>query len=155
MALFRAASGGGAPAKAAAELTAGWMAMAVRSFSRKRAEDVRKINPKVPREEAYEISEGLMKIVKDHGPLTVSNTWNRVKEAGINGVNSKTHMKILLKWMRGRSMLKLSCARVGNTKKFLYSIKTEDDDDSVVTEKPVLETAKAPFKGKKAMKIKH
>lgn len=55
------------------------MATAVRHFSRKRAEDVRRINPKVPKDEAVEISKGLLQIVKDHGPLTVSDTWNRVK----------------------------------------------------------------------------
>lgn len=43
------------------------------------------------------------------------------QEAAISGLNSKTHMKIMLKWMRGRSMLKQVCNRVGNNKRFLVS----------------------------------
>jgi hypothetical protein len=42
-----------------------------RHFSRKRAVDVRRINPKVPKEEAVAISERLLQILSDHGPLTV------------------------------------------------------------------------------------
>ncbi|KAF3335161.1 hypothetical protein FCM35_KLT19668 [Carex littledalei] len=149
MQFFRAASGGGGG------VAGGWMANAVRHFSRKRAEDVRRINPKVPKEEAVEISKGLLQIVNDHGPLTVSDTWNRVKDAGISGLNSKTHMKLLLKWMRGRRMLKLSCGHVGNSKKFFYSTKTEED--SGVPTVPVLTTVKksgslSPKKGAKKIK---
>lgn len=51
----------------------------VRYFSRKRAENVRKINPKVPREEAYSIAQTLYGIIKEKGPLTISNTWNHAK----------------------------------------------------------------------------
>ncbi|XP_008644946.1 uncharacterized protein [Zea mays] len=39
------------------------------------------------------------------------------KDAGIAGLNSKTHMKILLKWMTGRNVVKLTCVHVGNAKK--------------------------------------
>ncbi|KAJ4773405.1 thiamine-phosphate synthase [Rhynchospora pubera] len=149
MQFLRAANGGGGAS------AGGWMATAVRHFSRKRAEDVRRINPKVPKEEAVEISKGLLQILKDHGPLTVSDTWNRVKEAGLSGLNSKTHMKLLLKWMRGRRMLRLTCAHIGNSKKFYYS--TKSDEDSGVPAVPILETAKragslSPKKGHKMIK---
>lgn len=50
------------------------------------------------------------------------------QDAGISGLNSKTHMKILLKWMTGRRIVKLSCVQVGNTKKFLYSQYTESSE---------------------------
>ncbi|CAN6286143.1 unnamed protein product [Urochloa humidicola] len=92
-----------------------------RHFSRKRSVDVRRINPKVPKEEAVAISGRLLQILSDHGPLTVGNTWNHAKDAGISGLNSKTHMKILLKWMTGRRVVKLTCVHVGNAKKFLYT----------------------------------
>lgn len=64
-------------------------------------------------------------------------------------------MKLLLKWMRGRSMLKLSCAHVGNSKKFFYSTKT--DDDSGIPAVPDLKTVKkagslSPKRGAKMMK---
>ncbi|KAJ1292669.1 hypothetical protein BS78_01G007500 [Paspalum vaginatum] len=99
-----------------------------RHFSRKRSVDVRRINPKVPKEEAVAISGRLLQILTDHGPLTVGNTWNHAKDADISGLNSKTHMKILLKWMTGRRIVKLSCVHVGNAKKFLYSPFTESPD---------------------------
>nr|XP_027083977.1 uncharacterized protein LOC113706302 [Coffea arabica] len=93
----------------------------VRYFSRKRAPNLRKINPKVPQQEAAVIAESLYHIIKQNGPLSVSNTWNHAKEAGINGLNSKTHMKLMLKWMTGRSMLKQTCNHVGSSKKFVLS----------------------------------
>ncbi|XP_039825390.1 uncharacterized protein LOC120687456, partial [Panicum virgatum] len=101
-----------------------------RHFSRKRSVDVRRINPKVPKEEAVAISGRLLQILSDHGPLTVGNTWNHAKDAGISGLNSKTHMKVLLKWMTGRRVVKLTCVHVGNAKKFLYSPYTESSEGS-------------------------
>nr|ACG42831.1 hypothetical protein [Zea mays] len=101
-----------------------------RHFSKKRSVDVRRINPKVPKEEAVAISGRLLQILSDHGPLTVGNTWNHAKDAGIAGLNSKTHMKILLKWMTGRNVVKLTCVHVGNAKKFLYSPSTESSSSS-------------------------
>lgn len=62
--------GGGATASAGA---------LVRYFSKKRIPDIRRINPKVPRQEATAISNGLYQIFKEHGPLSVSNTWNHAK----------------------------------------------------------------------------
>ncbi|XP_052210471.1 uncharacterized protein LOC127813510 isoform X2 [Diospyros lotus] len=99
----------------------GAKAIFLRFFSRKCAPNLRKINPKVPPQEAASIAEGLYHVIKQHGPLTTPNTWNHVKEAGISGLNSKTHMKIMLKWMRGRKMLKQSCSQVGSSKKFFLS----------------------------------
>ncbi|KAF8111368.1 hypothetical protein N665_0076s0341 [Sinapis alba] len=98
----------------------------VRYMSRERAVNVRKINPKVSIQEAHIISNSLYDVFKKHGPLSVPNTWLRAQEAGVSGLNSKTHMKLLLKWMRGRKMLKLICNQVGSSKKFFHSILPDD-----------------------------
>ena len=47
----------------------------VRYMSRTRAVNVRKINPKVPIPEAHSIASSLYDVIKQHGPLTVPNTW--------------------------------------------------------------------------------
>ncbi|CAL1386645.1 unnamed protein product [Linum trigynum] len=123
----------------------------VRYFSKERAVNVRKINPKVPFPEAFAISESLYNIIKQNGPLTVPNTWNLAKEANISGLNSKTHMKIMLKWMRGRKMLKLLCTQVGSNKKFMHCTLPEDPQSapapnshglSLSTEKPIIRKKK-------------
>ncbi|XXG76326.1 hypothetical protein AAC387_Pa08g0693 [Persea americana] len=132
-------------------LIQGAAATFVRYFSRKRSPNLRKINPKVQPQEASVIAKDLYQIIKSNGPLTVPKTWDHVKEAGINGLNSKTHMKIMLKWMRGRKMLKLFCTHIGSSKKFLHSTLPEEPltvlpDSSTA---PVLETAKPSGKRKK------
>lgn len=98
----------------------------LRHFSRTRAPNLRKINPKVPPQEAATIAESLYHVIQQHGPLTLPNTWNLVKEANISGLNSKTHMKLMLKWMRGRNMLKQFCHHVGSSKKFMLSVLPEE-----------------------------
>ncbi|KQK12057.1 uncharacterized protein LOC100833957 [Brachypodium distachyon] len=125
--------GGGGGGGGGAMGTMAWEVVK-RHFSRKRAVDVRRINPKVPKEEAVAISGRLLQILADHGPLTVGNTWNHAKDASIDGLNSKTHMKILLKWMWGRRIIKLSCTQAGNTKKFLYSPFTAADSEAAAEE---------------------
>ena len=47
----------------------------VRYFSRKRADNLRKINPKVSPQEASSIARHLYDLLKQNGPLTVSNAW--------------------------------------------------------------------------------
>lgn len=71
--LFRGGGGGGGGAAAAAAMNF------VRHFSQKRAPDIKRISPKVPKEEAKAISQSLYQIIKDHGPLSVANTWNHAK----------------------------------------------------------------------------
>lgn len=110
------------------------------SSSRKRAPNLRKINPRVLPQEAASIAEGLHQVIKANGPLTISNTWNHAKDAGISGLSSKTHMKLMLKWMRGRSMLKLMCNGVGSNKKFLLTslpeVPGQNQPDSSMEQKP-------------------
>lgn len=91
----------------------------VRYMSKKRAENLRKINPKVPYPEATSIAQNLYNLVKDRGPLSIGAAWTNAQEAGVGGLNSKTHMKIMLKWMRGKNLLKQVCQHVGSNKKFL------------------------------------
>ncbi|GLU17653.1 hypothetical protein SLE2022_340110 [Rubroshorea leprosula] len=121
----------------------------VRYMSRSRAVNVRKINPKVPIEEAKSIAHSLYDIIKQHGPLSISNTWIQAKEAGISGLNSKTHMKIMLKWMRGRKMLKLLCNHVGNNKKFLHCTLPEEPHHVEKLQELNLQTEKPSRKGKR------
>ncbi|KAF3526385.1 hypothetical protein F2Q69_00050405 [Brassica cretica] len=121
----------------------------VRYMSRERAVNVRKINPKVSIQEAHIISTSLYDVFKKHGPLSVPNTWLRAQEAGVSGINSKTHMKLLLKWMRGRKMLKLICNQVGSSKKFFHTILPEDPQQE--TPPPAAaptENKKQTFKGR-------
>ncbi|KAK2981967.1 hypothetical protein RJ640_019187 [Escallonia rubra] len=126
----------------------------VRHFSRKCAPNLRKINPKVPPQEAASIAQGLYHLIKHTGPLSVSNTWNHAKESGISGLNSKTHMKIMLKWMRGRKMLKLLCNHVGSSKKFLHCTLPEgpQTDQSNNSLELQLQTEKPPMKRKKQIR---
>ncbi|KAJ0104982.1 hypothetical protein Patl1_17358 [Pistacia atlantica] len=130
----------------------------VRYYSRKAAVNVRKINPKVPTQQAYSIAQSLYDIIKQNGPLSVSNTWIQAKDAGIDGLNSKTHMKIMMKWMRGRNMLKLLCDHVGNTKKFLHTTlpeepRTDKLENEKEKEKPrVKKRKKHPVKKGKKLK---
>ncbi|CAL5439176.1 unnamed protein product [Camellia sinensis] len=208
----------------------------VRYFCRKCAPNVRKINPKVTPQEAASIAQGLYQVIKQHGPLTVSNTWNHAKwikedsleesadnvspdssspskddlleeackkydeathlcptlhdayynwaiaisdqakirgrtkeaeelwkqlwtifekpkgwEAGSSGLSSKTHMKTMLKWMRGRKMLKLFCNHVGSSKKFLHCTQPEEPqtDQSNNSTELKLQTEKPSTRRKK------
>ncbi|CAG7904551.1 unnamed protein product [Brassica rapa] len=120
----------------------------VRYMSRERAVNVRKINPKVSIQEAHIISSSLYEVFKKHGPLSVPNTWLRAQEAGVSGLNSKTHMKLMLKWMRGRKMLKLICNHVGSSKKFFHTVLSDDDPQQETP--PVAAAAATTEKNKKA-----
>ncbi|XP_062145984.1 uncharacterized protein LOC133853976 [Alnus glutinosa] len=124
----------------------------VRHFSRKRAENLRKINPKVTPQEASSIAQDLYHVIKQRGPLTVSNTWIHAQESGISGLNSKTHLKLMLKWMRGRKMLKLLCNHIGSSKKFLLTTLPEEPETEQLKSPSSLklQTEKPSIKRKKA-----
>ncbi|XP_059442069.1 uncharacterized protein LOC132174427 [Corylus avellana] len=124
----------------------------VRHFSRKRAENLRKINPKMTPQEASSIAQDLYHVIKQCGPLTVSNAWIHAQESGISGLNSKTHLKLMLKWMRGRKMLNLLCNQFGSSKKFLLTTLPEEPETEQVKSpsSPKLQTEKPSIKRKKA-----
>ncbi|GKV04094.1 hypothetical protein SLEP1_g16301 [Rubroshorea leprosula] len=58
-----------------------------RYMSRSRAVNVRKINPKVPIEEAKSIAHSLYDIIRQHGPLSISNTWIQAKVLSFSLLN--------------------------------------------------------------------
>ncbi|OMO95176.1 hypothetical protein CCACVL1_05527 [Corchorus capsularis] len=124
------------------------------SNSRSRAVNVRKINPKVPIPEARSIASSLYDLIKQKGPLTVSNTWIEAQEAGLCGLQSKTHMKIMLKWMRGRKLLKLFCNQVGSNKNFYHCTLPEEPRTEQLESpsEPKLQTKKPSPKAKRKTK---
>lgn len=95
-------------------------ATAVRYFAKKPKPKMRPADTRLPPEQAIAISTAVFDVIKAHGPLTVAGTWDRVKEAGIKGLDSKTHLKIMLQWMKERQRVKLICNHVGHNKQFLY-----------------------------------
>ncbi|PPD80714.1 hypothetical protein GOBAR_DD22344 [Gossypium barbadense] len=79
------------------------------------------IELKTSPEQTQTITRVIFDILKEHGPLTVGDTWERVKEVGLRGLTSKRHMKIVLRWMRERQKIRLICNHVGPHKQFLYT----------------------------------
>ncbi|KAH0464968.1 hypothetical protein IEQ34_005071 [Dendrobium chrysotoxum] len=60
-------------------------------------------------------------------------------------------MKILLKWMRGRKMLKLFCTHHGSTKRFLYSTLPEESQTvPALGDNSATPSSEAPKSSKKA-----
>ncbi|KAK9145934.1 hypothetical protein Sjap_005837 [Stephania japonica] len=53
--------------------------MVARHFSRARAENLRKINPRVPPQEAKTIAQSVYQLIKDKGVVSISNAWNHVQ----------------------------------------------------------------------------
>ncbi|GAA0139666.1 hypothetical protein LIER_01165 [Lithospermum erythrorhizon] len=96
-------------------------ATAIRYMATKPKSKMKPIELKTPPEQTQTITRVIFGILKEHGPLTISDTWDRVKEVGVRGLSSKRHMKIVLRWMRERQKLKLICNHVGPHKQFLYT----------------------------------
>jgi hypothetical protein len=64
-------------------------------------------------------------------------------------------MKVLLKWMWGRQIIKLTCTQAGNTKKFLYSPFTADGSEAAAEETPPTTPEQQPRKGWKGKHPKY
>ncbi|XP_065865398.1 uncharacterized protein [Euphorbia lathyris] len=94
---------------------------ACRYFSTKPKPKMKPIELKSPPEQTQTITRAIFDIVKEHGPLTVSETWEKLQEVGLRGLKGKSHMKIVLRWMRERQKLRLICNHVGPHKQFLYT----------------------------------
>lgn len=94
---------------------------AIRYFSTKPKPKMKPIELKTPPEQTQTITRAIFDIVKEHGPLTIAETWEKVQEVGLRRLTSKRHMKIVLRWMRERQKLKLICNHVGPHKQFLYT----------------------------------
>ncbi|KAK8304555.1 hypothetical protein V6Z11_D03G000400 [Gossypium hirsutum] len=93
----------------------------IRYFSTKPKPKMKPIELKTSPEQTQTITRVIFDILKEHGPLTVGDTWERVKEVGLRGLTSKRHMKIVLRWMRERQKIRLICNHVGPHKQFLYT----------------------------------
>ncbi|KAM1174483.1 hypothetical protein ACFXTH_027088 [Malus domestica] len=94
---------------------------AIRCIARKPKPPMKPIELNTPPEQTQTITRAIFDIVKEHGPLTISETWDHVKKVGLRGLTSKRHMKIVLRWMRERQKLRLICNHVGAQKHFLYT----------------------------------
>ncbi|GAB4839094.1 hypothetical protein Ancab_028622 [Ancistrocladus abbreviatus] len=79
------------------------------------------IELKTPPEQTQTITRVLFDIIKEHGPITIAQTWERIQEVGLRGLTSKRHMKIILRWMKERQKVRLICNHVGPQKQFLYT----------------------------------
>ncbi|CAN4093388.1 unnamed protein product [Withania somnifera] len=93
----------------------------IRYIGRKPKPKIKPIELKTPQEQTQTITRVIFDILKEHGPLTIADTWEHVKGVGLRGLTSKRHMKIVLRWMRERQKLKLICNHVGPQKQFLYT----------------------------------
>lgn len=96
-------------------------ATAIKYLAKKPKPPMKPIELKTPPEQTQTITRVIFDILKEHGPLTVGDTWEHVKEVGLRGLTSKRHMKIVLRWMRERQKVRLICNHVGPHKQFLYT----------------------------------
>ncbi|CAO2163585.1 unnamed protein product [Urochloa humidicola] len=71
-----------------------------------------------PPEQTQSITRAIFDVVREHGPLTISE---KKKDVGLRGLKSKRQMKIMLRWMRERQKLRLICDHDGPHKQFLYT----------------------------------
>ncbi|XP_022136836.1 uncharacterized protein LOC111008437 isoform X1 [Momordica charantia] len=94
---------------------------AIRYFATKPKPKMKPIELNTPPEQTQTITRVIFDIVKEHGPLTIAETWDRVQEVGLRGLTSKRHMKIVMRWMRERQKLRLMCNHIGSHKQFLYT----------------------------------
>ncbi|CAL5011934.1 unnamed protein product [Urochloa decumbens] len=74
-----------------------------------------------PPEQTQSITRAIFDVVREHGPLTISDVWDHVKDVGLRGLTSKRQMKIMLRWMRERQKVRLICDHDGPHKQFLYT----------------------------------
>ncbi|KAK9285249.1 hypothetical protein L1049_024438 [Liquidambar formosana] len=118
-------------------------ATAIRYLGKKPKPKMKPIELKTPPEQTQTITRVIFDIVKEHGPLTIADTWERVKEVGLRGLTSKRHMKIVLRWMRERQKLRLICNHVGPHKQFLYT--TWFTKPSIKPAKPVNDSSQPKF----------
>ncbi|XP_058227848.1 uncharacterized protein LOC131336145 [Rhododendron vialii] len=96
-------------------------ATAIRYIAKKPKPKMKPIELKTPPEQTQTITRVIFDVLKEHGPLTITDTWERLKEVGVRGLTGKRHMKTILRWMRERQKLRLICNHVGPHKQFLYT----------------------------------
>ncbi|KAL0685819.1 hypothetical protein Bca4012_052667 [Brassica carinata] len=116
----------------------------IRQFATKPKPKMKPIELNTPPEQTQTITRVIFDVLKEHGPLTIAETWDRVKEVGLRGLTSKRHMKIILRWMRERQKLKLICNHVGPHKQFLYTTWFTKHDPSKLNKLPESLAGKSP-----------
>ncbi|KAL5713326.1 hypothetical protein ACHQM5_015412 [Ranunculus cassubicifolius] len=89
----------------------------VRLCAKKPKPKMKPIELKTPPEQTQTITRAIFDVIKEHGPLTIADTWENVKR----GLTSKRHMKIILRWMRERQKIRQICNHVGPHKQFIYT----------------------------------
>ncbi|PKA65288.1 hypothetical protein AXF42_Ash005620 [Apostasia shenzhenica] len=94
---------------------------AIRCLAKKPKPKMKPIELKTPPEQVQTITRAIFDVVKEHGPLTIDDTWEHIKGIGLRGLTSKRHMKFILRWMRERQKLRLICNHDGPYKQFLYT----------------------------------
>ncbi|KAK4254608.1 hypothetical protein QN277_009965 [Acacia crassicarpa] len=108
---------------------------AIRYFAKKAKPKMRPVSLKTPLEQRQTITRALFDIVNEHGPLTIGETWQRVQDVGLQDLQSKTHMKLVLRWMKEKQKLRLICNHVGAHKQFLYTTWFSKDNVNLATAK--------------------
>ncbi|KAK6922664.1 hypothetical protein RJ641_010968 [Dillenia turbinata] len=103
------------------DITISMFATAIRLFLKHSKPKMKPIELQTPPEQTQTITRVIFDIVKEHGPLTIAETWERVREVGLRGLTSKRHMKMVMRWTRERQKLRLICNHVGAQKQFLYT----------------------------------
>ncbi|KAL5057894.1 hypothetical protein RYX36_029499 [Vicia faba] len=68
-----------------------------RDAAKKLKPKLRAVTLTTPPEQRQTITRALFDIVKERGPITVSNTWERVQEVGLKDLTIKNHMKVVLR----------------------------------------------------------
>ncbi|KAK8937599.1 hypothetical protein KSP40_PGU010563 [Platanthera guangdongensis] len=96
-------------------------ATAIRCLAKKPKPKMKPIELRTPPEQTQSITRAIFDVVKEHGPLTIADTWEHLKEVGLRGLTSKRQMKFVLRWMRERQKLRLICNHDGPHKQFLYT----------------------------------
>eukprot|EP00246_Nothoceros_aenigmaticus_P014891 TRINITY_DN5910_c0_g2_i2.p1 TRINITY_DN5910_c0_g2~~TRINITY_DN5910_c0_g2_i2.p1 ORF type:complete len:120 (+),score=10.65 TRINITY_DN5910_c0_g2_i2:55-414(+) len=92
-----------------------------------------KPKPRLPRvtdpsQERVGVADVLRSVLRQHGPITVSDCWKYAKD---EGVKSKRQMKIMLRWLRARRDLHVRCQQLAGEKgsshsrEFLFSLATK------------------------------
>ncbi|PWA61970.1 hypothetical protein CTI12_AA366280 [Artemisia annua] len=94
---------------------------AVRYLGTKPKPATKALEPRFRPEQNQTITRAIFDILKEHGPLSVAQTWERVQQVGVQDLTSKTQMKTVLRWMKERQKLKQICNHVGSNKQFLYT----------------------------------
>ncbi|XP_006660083.2 uncharacterized protein LOC102700363 [Oryza brachyantha] len=97
------------------------LATAARWAAKKGKPKMAPIELPAPPEQAQSITRTIFDVVREHGPLTISDVWDHVKGVGLRGLTSKRQMKLMMRWMREKQKLRLICDHDGPHKQFLYT----------------------------------